>query len=316
MYPSESYQNMRIKFMLILALLLVPNISIAQGRKDMCIEKKMQFYSGPGLKLEGILSIPTDCDEIKGPCPGIVLCHGPGGYNDPEVMQKDPIMPAVSRWLGEGGYVTLRFSYRGVGASEGPDYRLIPMEQVEDIRNAITFIRPAGVDQRVKCMVSANGMGDLGRWMREIRRYWEWIALAKALEEDRANRVLTGKSRLVEQSEIILNDPTTAQHRIQMEKENPEFKKSMLTLESADAIINFRPETVVNSISPRAAMWICAKNDTLVPVDQPRRMFEKAGEPKKLVILEDEEHHSLYFGKGFKKVMTHTTEWFDAHLKK
>jgi len=90
----------------------------------------------------------------------------------------------------------------------------------------------------------------------------------------------------------------------------------MLTLESADAIINYRPETVVNNISPRAAMWICAKNDTLVPVDQSRRMFEKAGEPKKLVILENEEHHSLYFGKGFKKVMTNATEWFDTHLNK
>jgi len=139
------------------------------------------------------------------------------------------------------------------------------------------------------------------------------------LEEDRINRVLNGSSRLVEQREIILNDPETESHRASMEKKQPEIAKTiknLLTLESAEAIANFRPETVVKNISPRAAMWICAKNDTLLPIDHSRRMYEKASEPKKLVILEGEEHHSLYFGEGFKKMMIHTKEWFGTHLKR
>lgn len=332
-----------IKLLLILAFLLIPSFSLAQGKKLTCSEKQVHFYSGPGLRLTGILSIPSTYNEEKGTCPGIVLCHGPGGYKIPEIMQKDPLMPAVSNWLCESGYVVLRFCYRGVGESEGAAYRLIPMEQVEDIRNAITFLQQqkevdanriglfglatgganisytAGIDQRVKCMVSVNGMGDLGRWMREIRRYWEWLEFTKMLEEDRINRVLNGSSRLVEQREIILNDPETERHRASMEKKQPEIAKtikSLLTLESAEAIANFRPETVVENISPRAAMWICAKNDTLLPIDHSRRMYEKAGEPKKLVILEGEEHHSLYSGEGFKKVMIQTNEWFGTHLKR
>ena len=213
---------------------------------------------------------------------------------------------------------------------------------VEDIRNAVTFLQQqeavdanrigllgvatgganvsyvAAVDQRIKCMVSANGMGDLGRWMRSVRRYWEWVEFNKMLDADRVQRVLTGKSRLVEQKEIIVNDPESAQTRAQMEKQQPDISKTpqrLLSLESAEAIINFRPEMVVDRISPRAAMWICAENDTLVPPEEPQSMFQKAGEPKKLATLNGENHHGLYTGNGFKKMMICATEWFDTYLK-
>ena len=97
------------------------------------MERKIYFYSGPGLKLSGFLSVPPNYDKKAGKLPGVVLCHGPGGYKNPEAVAKDTLMPAVSQWLNRAGFVTLRFSYRGVGESEGPDYRLIPLEQVEDL---------------------------------------------------------------------------------------------------------------------------------------------------------------------------------------
>jgi hypothetical protein len=45
-------------------------------------------------------------------------------------------------------------------------------------------------------------------------------------------------------------------------------------------------------------------------------MYQKAGEPKKLVVLEHDEHHELYSGKAFERMMTACTAWFDDHLKK
>jgi len=50
-------------------------------------------------------------------------------------------LPQVATAFTEAGYVTLTFDYRGFGTSEGPRWRLIPMEEVEDIRNAITFLQ-------------------------------------------------------------------------------------------------------------------------------------------------------------------------------
>jgi dienelactone hydrolase len=302
------------------------------------MEKRVHFYSGPGLKLAGFLSVPADYDSGAGRLPGIVLCHGPGGYKNPEAVSRDTLMPAVSRWLNRAGFVTLRFSYRGVGESEGPDYRLIPLEQAEDIGNAITFIQQqaevdanriglfgaatggahvsyvAGIDPRAKCIVSVSGMGDLGRWARSTRRYWEWVEFLKVLDKDRVDRVLTGKSRALDMTEIILPDPAAKREASGMSTE-VRSTAMLMTLESGEAIVNYRPETVVDRISPRAAMWICAANDTLVPVDEARSLYQRAKEPKKLVVLTGMEHHALYHSPALDQVMVNATEWFATYLK-
>lgn len=295
------------------------------------MEKKAVFYSGPGLKLAAILEKPA---AGKTAHPGIILCNGPGGG-------KDGLVDRVSHWLVKAGYVVLRFDYRGIGDSDGPKNRHIPLEQVEDIQNAVTFLQQqegvdpdliglwgaatggaevsytAGVDRRVKCMVSVNGMGDLGRWFRTIRRYWEWQEFLKRLDADRVKRVLAGVSDLVETSDIITRDPITQHYVDEKQKLNPGLPppKRLLSLESAEAMINFKPEQVVAKISPRAALWIYASADTLVPPDQSITMYENAREPKKLVALDNIEHHGLYEADAFKQVMTASTDWFDAHLR-
>ena len=329
----------RALLLVMVMVMVIPCVVEAAQNESVCTKKEVHFYSGPGLKLAGVLSMPAGTKKY----PAVVLCQGPGGYNNPDLMEMDPLMPAVSRWLCGAGYVTLRFYYRGVGPSEGPAYRLIPLEQVEDIRNAITFLQQkkgvdtariglfglatgganisytAAVDKRVKCMVSVNGMGDLGRWVREMRRYWELLEFNKELEQDRTQRVLTGSSRLVDQSSIILTDPVTAGFREEMIKKHPEVTRKnrmLLSLESADALASFQPEKMVHRISPRAAMWICAEHDTLLSPDHSRIMYANAGEPKQLVVVQDEEHHSLYANEGFAKVMKHAVKWFNAHLDK
>jgi len=313
------------------------------------MEKQVHFYSGPGLKLTGTLEIPAKASKgQKFPC--VILCTGPGGYKDPEAIRKDTLMPGISHGLAKAGYAALRFSYRGVGDSEGPAYRMIPMEQVEDIQNAITFAEQqpevdvnriglwgaatggsnvsyvAAIDQRVKCIVSENGMADIGRWMREMRRYWEYQEFIKMIEEDRKNRVLTGNSKAVPQSSIILHDPQTAEYVKHMTalaaKNKPKDappaeppKPRLLTLESAEALAAYAPENLVDKISPRAAMWICGSEDTLLPPAQSRSFYEHAKEPKKLVILEGYEHHALYHDSGFALVMQNAIEWYDKYLK-
>jgi pimeloyl-ACP methyl ester carboxylesterase len=282
-----------------------------------------------------MLRIPIAYKKNGGRYPGIVLCHGPGGARHPDIMNKDLTMIRASRWLAEVGYVVLRFYYQGVGESEGPEFRLIPYEQVEDIRNAITFLQQqrvveadrigllglatggshviytAGIDTRARCVVSVNGIGDLGRWLQSMRRYWEWLEFLKTLDEDRLARVLTGKSRCLKFGDIVMHDPEIQEIANRREREMP--FENLLSLESAEAFINYRPETVVDKISPRAAMWICVKDDTLVPNDESWRMFQKAGQPKKLVFLDGKSHYTLY-GSGLERVMSQAIEWFNAHL--
>jgi alpha-beta hydrolase superfamily lysophospholipase len=293
------------------------------------MERKVHFYSGPGLKLAGILELPDE-SGVSGKRPGIVVCHAGTGT-------KEIFMPEISKWLVARGYVVLRFDYRGFGESEGPECRLIPFEQVEDIRSAMSFMEQqdevdeeriglwgpssgganvsytAGIDTRVKCMVSVSSMGDMGRWQRDSRRYWEWRDFLEMLDEDRKTRAITGKSRRVVTSEISLPAPRSGMDTLPAPK-SPEVQKNELSLESVEAMIQFRPETVVDRISPRAAMWIYTAEDTVVPVSESRSMYRKAREPKKLVTIEGFKHYELYHGPGLEQVMTHSTEWFDAYL--
>ena len=300
---------------------------------------EVNFYSGPGYELAGILSLPEDYRRGE-KRPAVILCQGPGGYRVPDMFQKDTLMPHVCEWLNGAGYVVLRFNYRGVGMSQGPAYRLIPLEQVEDIGSAVSFLEQqeavdaariglwgaatgganatyaAAVDGRLKCIVSISGFGDGGRWMRDIRRYWEWRELTQNLAADRRHRVLSGQSQTVELREIIVPCPTTVKYAALRQQANPDHNVSamLLTLESAEAIINFKPQAVAAQIAPRAAMWIVAGEDTLVPIGESESMYRSAGEPKKVVVLEGVTHHGLYHDAPFEDMMTESTAWFNEHL--
>lgn len=296
------------------------------------MEQALIFYSGPGLKLSAILETPDDAPAAA-LRPAVVLCCGPG-------RGKNYLVDDISHWLAKKGYVALRFDYRGIGDSEGPRSRLIPMEQVDDIRNAITLLQQqpgvngnriglwgaatggsnaaytTGLDERVKAFVCVSGPGDIGQWMRELRRYWEWKELLEQLDVDRKARVLTGSSRLMPIEQVILHDPETAAISAHSKRTNPEYRKNKvtLTMETVDSLIDFRPIEIVDRVSPRAALWICAGEDTLMPNEYSRAMYDRAGEPKRLIVFEHVVHHGLYYGEPFERMMECSKEWFDKHL--
>ena len=303
------------------------------------MDKRAYFYSGPSLKLAAVLHIPTGREGENGTLPGIVLCNGPGGYGITELTNNDPLMISVGKWLVESGYIVLRFYYRGVGESEGPAYRLIPMEQVEDIRNAITFLQSqpevdpiriglfgaatggahasyvAAIDKRVKCIVSVNGMGNCLRWLQSMRSKDEWTDLLHRVGEDSRIRVTTGRTQAVNIDLVIL---TNKESRLSVEatfRDNPFLAKNLLSIESVAAMLDYHPEDVVDRISPAASFWIGALGDTTVPNEESQVMYMKAKEPKKLELVSGETHSGLYRGTGLDKVMHFSVEWFDIFLK-
>ena len=123
---------------------------------------------------------------------------------------------------------------------------------------------------------------------------------------------MTGSSDLVEV--LVPPRPTTPSFILKAAPERSSLKRG-LTLESVEAMINFKPQTVVAQIAPRAAMWVCARLDTLLPIEHYITMYELACEPKKLHIIEGVEHHALYSKEPFEETMKVSTEWFNQHLK-
>lgn len=294
--------------------------------------REVSFYSD-GLKLAGLLYEPDGLGPGERR-PTVVCCHGYTGM-------KDVYLLPVPERLAAYGYVALAFDHRGFGKSEGTRARLIPWEQSEDIRNALTFlgtvpcvdpgrlglygtsfgganvVMVAGTDERVRCTACVVGIGDGERWLKSLRGQWEWLQFLDRLGEDRVQRVLTGKSERVDVNDLMPGDPYSRQVLREKIKAAQVYDQGY-PLENADATIRYKPESVVHRISPRPILFIHSERDGLVPADESRSLYAKAGAPKKLVILPGAGHYDVYQfvnPEVFEMVMRETVIWFDTYLK-
>ncbi len=292
------------------------------------IRTPVSFYS-EGFRLAGDLFRPDE------PRPGnmragIVLCHGYTGV-------KDLYLPDNARVLAEAGYVVLTFDYKGWGESEGARTRLAPYSRVADVQAALTFLgaqqdvdeRRLGIygtsyggatvvwagaiDQRVRCVVSVVGIGHGERWMRSVRRPDEWFDLLARSASDRVKRAMDGQSEFVERGEVLLPDRQSAELAAMARRTIPSALNT-LPLEYVDETLGFHPEWVVDKISPRPVLFITTDDDRLVPPEESRELYRRAGEPKKLVVLEGYGHYEVYAEPAFSEVMNATLAWFQEHL--
>lgn len=292
------------------------------------------FYSD-GLKLSATLHRPAQDDgRLR---PGIVLCQGING-----IKEKYRFPEFFARRFVEAGFIASCFDYRGFGDAEGTPGRMIPLERVTDTRNAITFLQQqpgvdperiglfgisfggatapftAAIDRRVQCVVAVNGIGNGERWLRSLRRQHEWLDYVKRLRAHRARRVLAGELERVNVAEEIMTaSPALYEGRQKMLDAAPpdnRWQVSDQTLDSAEAIVEFRPEEVLQLVSPRALMFVHGEQDTVVPVDESISMYERAREPKRLLLVPDTHHHDIYLGEVADRVVAESIEWFTRFL--
>ena len=165
-------------------------------------EQAVTFPSA-GLKLSGVVHVPRGLKPSERRAAFLVL-HGFGSNK----TSSNTMQP--TKVLSDLGYVVLRFDMRGCGESEGEFGRVICLEQVEDTRNALTFLaqHPAvdpqrialigssfggavaiytgGVDQRVAAVISNGGWGDGERKFRGQHKSPEaWARFTNMLKEGR-----------------------------------------------------------------------------------------------------------------------------------
>jgi len=288
----------------------------------------VSFYS-EGVRLAGDLFLPDDLKPGETRA-GIVLCHG---YTGVRAMA----LPDNARELNKHGYVVLTFDYKGWGDSEGPKNRLAPYSRVADVQAALTFLGAqaqvdadrlgiygtsyggatvvwtAAVDPRVKCVVSVVGVGNGRRWMRSVRRPDEWVDLLERSAADRLKRAVTGESEWVERSEILLPDRQSAALGAAV-RVGVNGAVSQIPLEYIDDTLGFHPEWVVDKIAPRPVLFITTDDDRLVPPEESQAMYDRAGEPKKLVVLPKWGHYEVYAGEAYRQVMDPTVAWYQQYL--
>jgi len=287
----------------------------------------VHFYS-EGSRLEGDYFVPDGLQRGERR-PGIVLCHGYSGI-------RNLILPDYAKLFVAAGYAVLSFDYRGFGGSEGPKWRIMALEQIDDIRNAITWLESqpevdadrigvwgtsnggahapyvAGVDERVKAAVGQVGYGDGRRLIMDIRTPEERRQLEQVLANDRKQRVLTGKATAAT-CDVLLASPQTRAFFAQALKAVPELYCE-IPWASAEKTMEYRPIDVVDRIAPRALLLIGAEKDDLCKFEGYRELYERAGKPKKLIGLPIT-HYEIYTPPWVEKSAHMAIEWYDRHLK-
>ena len=282
------------------------------------------FYS-EGTPVAAHLRLP--CGAPKG---GVVFCAGMS-------LTKEVWLPAFAEALVEQGYATLNFDYRGFGESGGePRRRMIPAAQVQDTRNALTYLesRPelagkalglfgvsmgcsvavgaAAEDPRVAAFVAAAGPGHFERVWSAFPTY---PAFKAKVDAARREFVRTGEVTYISVAKMLKSDPETCAKLEADVGDHPTWDLTV-TYESFADVIAFNPEEQAHRIRA-AALYAYPEADALIARFELSSLYAHTKSAhKRLLALEGARHVDVYATEGphFATLCAAAQEWFDTHL--
>jgi pimeloyl-ACP methyl ester carboxylesterase len=259
--------------------------------------------------------------EGDGPFPMVVMA---GGW----CYVKEIVMPHHAAKIVAEGVACLSFDYRGFGASTGtPRQHIDPWAQIEDYRNAITFAETleevdpdrigawgisysgghvlilAAIEPRLRCVVSNIPVVDGWENMRRVHGERRFKDLRERLLQDRRKRCgrTTGADLLP--MSCITPDTTLSTwpfasifegfERIRC-TEAPRHRHES-TVESTEQLLTYSVFPFLPRILGPACLMVVAEGDEITLWDREVAAFDAIpGTQKKLVILPDVSHMSLY----------------------
>jgi uncharacterized protein len=292
-------------------------------------------FNAEGTTLRGWLFTP---DSGNRPFPTIVMAHGFSAV-------KEMYLDSYAETFAQAGLAALVFDNRNFGASDGePRQEIDPWVQVRDYRHAITYARTrpevnrdtigvwgssysgghalvlGAIDRRVTCVVSqvplTSGYRNILRLVRA-----DLIAATRSLfDQDRDARFAGHPPAMIP---VVTADPagqaalpTADSYQWFTETCNTRAPawKNEVTVRTVEMLMEYEPGSYVERISPTPLLMIIAAGDHLAVADEAFATFNRALEPKKLVILPGG-HFEAYVGPGFELASRAACDWFVQHLK-
>lgn len=227
------------------------------------------ILSADELMLSGEIYMPDDCEKTY---PAICLCHGiPAVRYDPNA--KDGYPELAARFC-EAGFVALAFNFRGAGPSQG---NIDMVGWTHDLTSAIDFLNMLPeVDKKKICLMGSSGGAAVSVYVAANDPRVSAVAtFACPAEFDFFSSGFTGEGMVRHFRDIgIIKDQNFP----------PSVGKWL------DGFKAISPIEYVDKLSPRPLLLIHGDQDETVPVDHAVRLYNKAKEPKKKIIIQGAGH--------------------------
>ena len=270
------------------------------------------------------------------PAPAVVMAHGFSAV-------KEMYLDSFAEVFAAAGLNVLVFDNRNFGASDGePRQEIDPWAQVRDYRHAITYagtlpeVAPgrigiwgssysgghvlvvAAIDRRVKAVVSQVPLISGHDNLRALVRADFIAGLREQFETDRLAR-FNGESPVmvpvVDEDPLAPSALPTAdswQWFTETGKTHAPAWRNEVTLRSVEMFTEYEPVTYLPYISPAPLLLAVAERDHLVPAELAIAAYERAHQPKDLVILPG--GHFDAYTVGFEASSGAARDWFVRHL--
>ena len=276
-------------------------------------------------------------EGVSGRAPTVVMAHGFAAV-------KEMYLDSFAEVFAAAGLNALVFDNRNFGASDGePRQEIDPWAQVRDYRHAITYAgtRPdvdpsrigvwgssysgghvlvvAAIDRRVKAVVSQVPLVSGSVNIRDLVRADFRAGFREMFDADRAARYAGDPPAMVP---VVAEDPlapsalpTPDSWQWFTETGNTRAPSwhNEVTLRSVEMFLEYEPGSYIGRISPTPLLMVAAAGDVLTVSDLAIDAYERAREPKKLVILPGG-HFDAYTGPDFDRSSSAARDWLVQHL--
>ena len=293
------------------------------------------IFPSEGLNCAGWLYVPDDLKSGERR-PAIVMAHGFSAV-------KEMYLDKFAEVFVAAGFVTLVFDYRNQGASEGTARgRIIPAEQHEDYRNAITWVslrsdvdvsrigvwgssysgahvlHLAAFDKRIKAAVAQVPLINGWQNAQRLIRADIFAQFIETLAQDRVQRYTEGTVTTIpvvapEGQPCALPTPDSYEWFTVTGQTRAPSWRNEVSLESMEKFLEYNPAANIHLISPTPLLLVVADHDTLTPTDLAVAAYERALEPRSLVLVKGP-HFGAYTEPGFSQSAPPAVEWFKRHL--
>ncbi len=268
--------------------------------------------------------------------PTVVMAHGFSAV-------KEMYLDRYAERFAAHGIASLVYDNRNFGASDGePRQEIDPQQQIRDYRDAITFAETlaqtdaarigvfgssysgahvlvvGAIDRRVKCVVSQVPLVSGWRNARRLIRADQFAGLQAMFDQDRRARYRGEAPMMIP---VTTDEPggaaalPTADSWTFMngtrDLRAPAWRNEV-TLRSVEMFTEYEPGAWIGHISPTPLLMLVALQDHLTVADEALAAYERALQPKKLVMLKG--GHFEAYVEDFEVAGGAACDWFVEHL--